>query len=297
MFRIVSFFLLGLLSSQAIAQERSGAWQVIGPGGGGAQFNPTVSPVDPNLVLVNCDMTGTYISTDGGSSWRMFNLRGVARFIVLDPLNSNILYVATGGLYRSRDKGKTWELIYPMPGEVARVVISGDHAEEQIQSRDGSRAMVQALAVDPGDSNTLFAAITKEQKSALYRSRDAAKSWEIVGDLPSPGKRIYIDPASAKDNRTVYVAASDSVVVLENGVLRRQKAPAGVNRFLDIQAGFPGAAGSRSSMPSPASTGAAGIPEPPASMFPWTAETTGAPFRSTSSPALRRTPPTWNCVP
>jgi hypothetical protein len=29
----------------------------------------------------------------------------------------------------------------------------------------------------------------------------------------------------------------------------------------------------------------------------WTAETTGAPFRSTSSPALRRTPPTWNCVP
>jgi photosystem II stability/assembly factor-like uncharacterized protein len=150
-----------MLSSRAIAQERPGAWQVIGPGGGGAQFNPTVSPVDPNLVLVNCDMTGTYISTDGGSSWRMFNLRGVARFIVLDPVNSNILYVATGGLYRSKDKGKTWELVYPKPDEVARVVISGDHAEEQIQSRDGSRAMVQALAVDPADSNTLFAAITK----------------------------------------------------------------------------------------------------------------------------------------
>src|SRR5215471_10782567 len=74
------------------------AWRVLGPGGGGAQFNPTVSPVDPNLVLVNCDMTGTYISMDGGNTWRMFNLRGVARFIVPDPVDSNIIYVATGGL-------------------------------------------------------------------------------------------------------------------------------------------------------------------------------------------------------
>jgi photosystem II stability/assembly factor-like uncharacterized protein len=240
MFRIVSFLWLGMLASHGVAQESRGAWQVLGPGGGGAQFNPTVSPVDPNLVLVNCDMTGTYISTDGGSSWRMFNLRGVARFIVADPVNSNIIYVATDGLYRSKDKGKTWELVYPKPDDVARVLISGDHAEEQIQSRDGSRSTVQALAIDPGDSNTLFAAITNQQKAGLYRSKDAAKSWESVGELPSAGKRIYIDPGSAKANRTVYVTGSDSVSVLENGVLRQQKGPAGVTRFLDIAAGFPG---------------------------------------------------------
>ena len=238
---IVSSLFLALLSSHAAAQESRGAWRVIGPGGGGAQFNPTVSPVDPNLVLVNCDMTGTYISTDGGNSWRMFNLRGVARFIVADPVNSNIIYVATEGLYRSRDKGKTWELVYPKPDDVAKVLISGDHAEEQIQSRDGSRTMVQALAVDPADSNTLFAVIAKDQKAALYRSSDAAKSWENLGDLPSGGKRIYIDPASPKANRTVYVTGADSVGVLENGALRRQKGPAGVTRFLDIAAGFPGA--------------------------------------------------------
>ena len=171
----------------------------------------------------------------------MFNLRGVARFIVPDPVNSNIIYVATDGLYRSRDKGKTWELVYPKPDDVAKVLISGDHAEEQIQLRDGSRTVVQALAVDPADSNTLFAVIAKDQKAALYRSRDAAKSWESLGDLPSGGKRIYIDPASAKGNRTVYVTGADSVGVLENGDLRRQKGPAGVTRFLDIAAGFPGA--------------------------------------------------------
>src|SRR5215471_1143845 len=143
------------------------AWHVLGPGGGGAQFNPTVSPVDPNLVLVNCDMTGTYISTDGGDSWRMFNLRGVARFIVTDPLNSNVIYVATERLYRSRDKGRTWELVVPRPEEVGKVVISGDHAEEEILLRDGTRVTVEALAVDPDDSDGLFAVLAKGNVTGL----------------------------------------------------------------------------------------------------------------------------------
>jgi photosystem II stability/assembly factor-like uncharacterized protein len=239
-FRIVALLLPGLLSSHAVAGESHGSWRVLGPGGGGAQFNPTVSPVDPNLVLVSCDMTGTYISTDGGSSWRMFNLRGVARFIVLDPLDSNIIYVATDGLYRSRDKGKTWNLVYPQPDDVSKVLISGDHGDEQILARDGSRSIVQALAIDPADSRAAFAVISKEKQSKLYRSRDAAKTWEAVGELPAAGGAIYVDPVSPQGNRTVYVAGAASVSVLENGVLRHQKGPAGVNRFLDIAGGFPG---------------------------------------------------------
>ena len=102
---IVAFSLLAFLAPQALSGEsrsyaapRLDAWRVLGPGGGGAQFNPTVSPVDPDLVLVSCDMTGSYISTDGGDSWRMFNLRGVVRFFVLDPVDSNIIYAATEDL-------------------------------------------------------------------------------------------------------------------------------------------------------------------------------------------------------
>ena len=62
--------------------------RTLGPGGGGAQFNPTVSPHDANRVLVSCDMTGAYITHDGGKSWRMFNLRGVVDFFVFDPLDA-----------------------------------------------------------------------------------------------------------------------------------------------------------------------------------------------------------------
>ena len=55
---------------------RNDTWGFVGPGGGGAMFSPTVSPHDPDFAFVSCDMTGSYITRDGGKSWRMFNLRG-----------------------------------------------------------------------------------------------------------------------------------------------------------------------------------------------------------------------------
>src|SRR5664279_1681874 len=66
---------VGLISIICLAALRAHAedFTVVGPGGGGAMFNATISPHDPNEVLIACDMTGSYISHDGGSSWRMFN--------------------------------------------------------------------------------------------------------------------------------------------------------------------------------------------------------------------------------
>ncbi|MGB9606193.1 MAG: hypothetical protein ACPL88_10005, partial [Bryobacteraceae bacterium] len=80
---------------------RQDAWRILGPGGGGAQFLPTISPHDPRRVLVACDMTGSYISHDGGDSWRMFNLRGTTRFFVFDPVEPETIYVYGIGLWRS----------------------------------------------------------------------------------------------------------------------------------------------------------------------------------------------------
>ena len=228
---------LALLS---LALPGHAAWRVLGPGGGGAQFNPTLSAVDPNLVLVSCDMTGSYVSHDGGDSWRMFNLRDVTRFFVLDPLDANIIYAANDGLYRSRDKGKTWELIYPDPKNVERVAITGDHGDEKIVTRDGSQETVDALAVDPANSAVLFVAIRKKDGAGLYRSADSARTWKLLASLPTETRAIYVDPASPRDKRTLYIAGENSVSVFENGALHKQEAPAGVQRFLDVAAGFPG---------------------------------------------------------
>src|ERR1044072_6185025 len=96
-----------LLISTAFA-VRPGDFKVLGPGGGGAMFNPTISPHDPNTVLVSCDMTGSYITHDGGRNWRMFNLRGVVNFFVFDPLDAKTMYAHATGLWRSTDNGEHW---------------------------------------------------------------------------------------------------------------------------------------------------------------------------------------------
>jgi hypothetical protein len=183
-------------------------------------------------------MTGAYISMDAGNSWRMFNLRGVVRFFVADPVNSNIIYAATDGLYRSVNKGETWELLYPQPSDVKKVLIAGDHADEQLVLKDGSHRSVEALAVDPADSKCLFAAISKDNKASLYKSEDGGKLWKSIREVPAISK-LYIDPDSPRNDRTVYLVGTHTISVLEGGHFKEQDGPEGVKRFLDIQAGFP----------------------------------------------------------
>src|SRR5438093_5177037 len=87
---------------------REDSWRIIGPGGGGALFLPTVSPHDPRTALVACDMTGSYITHDAGASWRMFSLGQPAKFFVFDPSDPRVIYAQAGGLFRSVDGGNSW---------------------------------------------------------------------------------------------------------------------------------------------------------------------------------------------
>jgi hypothetical protein len=113
---------------------RESEFQVVGPGGGGAMFHPTIDPRDANEVLVACDMTGAYISHDGGHSWRMFNLRGTVRFFAFDPLRPHVIYAATKALWRSTDDGETWNLVWPKPSTVNGV----QHELRPCQTRPSS---------------------------------------------------------------------------------------------------------------------------------------------------------------
>src|ERR1051325_11186986 len=48
-------------------------WQRIGLSGSGAMFAPAISPVDPQRMMVNCDMSGAYVTNDGGLHWQMIH--------------------------------------------------------------------------------------------------------------------------------------------------------------------------------------------------------------------------------
>ena len=137
--------------------EARPGWKVIGPGGGGAQYLSTIDPRDPDHVFVRCDMTGAYVTFDGGESWRMFNLRTVVQDFEFDPGDPNTVYAANSGLYRSDDRGGSWRLIYPAPADIAEDRMLGDHADHSFVTRDGRvSGRISKVRVDPADGSRIW---------------------------------------------------------------------------------------------------------------------------------------------
>ncbi len=53
-------------------------WQPVGLGGGGGMFTPAISPHNSELMFVSCDMGGLYKSTNAGKSWELLNFRSMS---------------------------------------------------------------------------------------------------------------------------------------------------------------------------------------------------------------------------
>src|SRR5439155_20890293 len=229
--------ILGLALTGLAFGVRPGDFKVLGPGGGGAMFNPTVSPHDPNTVLISCDMTGAYITHDGGQSWRMFNLRGVVRFFVFDPLDPRVMYAQATGLWRSTDAGDTWKLVYPKPEKITTIVMRSDHADEDLVTNADPLGLSSAFAIDPANSKVLYAAAGEKNHPALFVSRDWGEMWNRQDALPEPPRRIGVDPKSSKDSRTLYIGGQHLVSIKNKTGLRNFSAPESVT-FTGISLGF-----------------------------------------------------------
>jgi photosystem II stability/assembly factor-like uncharacterized protein len=216
---------------------RNDAWGYVGFGGGGAMFYPTVSPHNASRAMVSCDMTGSFATTDGGKSWRMFNLRGPVNYYVFDPLDSNTVYANSIGLFKSTDRGTTWSLFYPAPKDVIGIVSQGDHANERVVTQDSTDRHVQAFAVDPSDSKKLYAAISIDDKSAFYSSSDGGSSWKMEYALTENKKNIFIHPASPANDRTIFICGKSTIVKREQGVWKSRKVP-DVKTMTEFTGGF-----------------------------------------------------------
>jgi photosystem II stability/assembly factor-like uncharacterized protein len=212
-------------------------WTVIGPGGGGGVLKPTVSPFDEDFVMTHCDMTAAYLSLDGGENWKMKNLWTVPEDFEFDPVDPNTLYVATRGyrysedrgsglsiLYRSENRGGSWNIIYPDLKKVKK--------NEWLQNTDylpseviegALDASIDKVKVDPGNNRHIFLGLSplrsyiggpdQPQDSAmLVWSTNAGKNWQLLTRLP--GQRVKaIFPGSLYGSPREVIAFTESACI------------------------------------------------------------------------------------
>src|SRR6266478_693950 len=191
--------LVAIACAAAGPAPRFDTWKIIGPGGAGGMFLPTISPHDSNIVMEYCDMTGAYISMDAARSWRMFNLRGKIAAFAFDPSDPKVIYAGNEGLWRSSDVGKTWSRIFPRPSAKTVEHMRDDHAEAALTSDDPAYPGGEAhfIAVDPSDSKriyVLFGGFGRGGKTWLCFSKDRGVSWTRLREFAGERVRaLYFD--------------------------------------------------------------------------------------------------------
>lgn len=233
---------------------RNDTWDFAGPGGGGAMpFIPAINPSDPENIFVSCDMTGSYVTYDGGEKWRMFNLRGVTRFYAFERNESDVVYAGTSNmLFKSLDKGVSWSTIYPTPSDIVAIHAQGDHAEENVITLDSTVTVIKSLAIDPMVPQRIYLLVRKKKIDlwpptrsgnsrfymAILISEDGGGHWELWDKRRFDLDHILIDPTSPLDNRTIYVTGKDGLGVRENGVWSKVNVPYGAEPFLQFVDGI-----------------------------------------------------------
>lgn len=124
---------------------------------------------------------GVYLSSDSGKTWQYKGLPESHHIgkVLLDRKNEDVIYVAVighlfsasteRGLYRSNDKGKTWQRLF------------------YIDDNTGAIEVYQ----DPADANTFYTCMWHRQRrmwnfveggktSGIYKSTDDGKTWKCI---------------------------------------------------------------------------------------------------------------------
>ena len=182
-----------IISLAAVAVTCAGSvqaqmWRQVGPPGG-TVISLAADPKDNDRMFLGTADGHVFASSDEGSHWQLLSRIGtgqddVVTHIIVDPRDSNRLYASSwalysggGGVYRSDDGGRTWNVI------------------------GLAHETVRALAQSPTDPNLLLAG----SLTGVYRSKDDGASWVKITPNNHPDLNRFDSVAfDPKDNNVIY---------------------------------------------------------------------------------------------
>jgi len=148
---------------------------------------------DPNHIVIGAATGGVWISDNGGLTWTpVFDDQPVASIgaVAIDQSNPDVIWVGTGegnprnstsiggGVYRSNDGGRTWQLMG----------LAGSERINRIALHPRNPDIVYVAAL-----GTLW---SENEERGIFRTTDGGATWEKVlyVDRRTGGTDIKIDP-------------------------------------------------------------------------------------------------------
>jgi len=194
----LSISLLGVFLFPYFLQAQQ--WQPVGLEGQWVHVL-AIDPVDANIFYAGCVARGEkegglYRSTNGGATWESL-LNEDVWDLDFDPQNPDIMYVCSGRIFKSIDKGNTWS-----------------YADSGTVNAERAAGMFGPLAINPNQPDMLLVSQTYGltlRTSIMYKTENGGRSWRRLASPPYGASALAVDPFC--DN-TVYAGdkAADYVV-------------------------------------------------------------------------------------
>ena len=179
-FRKVGSRLAGtlLLLCPGLAAAGVNAWTGNGPPGRDVRA-VAVAPSDPLTVYVGTEKGGVFRSRDGGKTWRQAGLGGeIVRVLTVSPASASVVYA---GVYFNRGLFRSTD----------------GGATWSFSGLDGLN--VVAISVNPSSPSTVYASYYEspfgDAAGGLARSQDSGASWTTILSTTGFGGPIAINPA------------------------------------------------------------------------------------------------------
>ncbi|HVT99367.1 MAG TPA: hypothetical protein VHE33_17825, partial [Acidobacteriaceae bacterium] len=138
------------------------------------------------------------------------------------PSQPRVIYAANDNLWRSRDDGETWTMVWPPPSSVQGISMASDHSDEKVLSRENPLDTITALVIDPRDSNHFYAS-AGGKSPGLFESADAGARWTRIADLPELANRLWF---RSKPSASLLAAGQQFVAEWSGHKLRVSSPPA-----------------------------------------------------------------------